>query len=499
HGMQEITSTSLLVSSLSQETRDDLAVSFAATGDGAGNIWVNPRHMENGTGITSGGSDNLHDQAGAVNDVENTQNGETPPRNVALSPSEMKLTWSVQASPTLDTAPQSPPFNTANGHRRTVSGSILAKLNFLRPSSDNARPLSRDKTPTKHPESKVGSPRDDDNVAVISPIREGPAMTDAMRLSKTVRKRKGSLRKAALLAGKRIGSEGRERRNSLLPRSPTKQTALPAWSPPPPDIKEPDPPLVIEEKTNPHIIKRQFSYEEHHAAVPEKWLESVAADAPAVTAARLALVTEYTRTRGPEDAAAKLDASSSAASSSVDLKSPTSQAASVSTTSDEEPLTFDRPATKTVLPPILKPASGSTSYFPPSSSLHPQSAAIKTSSRHRSSPHRPSPLTHAPLPYPPSPPPEPHDYTETAYWGWVLLALTWITFTVGMGSCLEVWSWAWDVGETPYAPPELEDDPTLPIVGYYPALMVLTGVVAWVWITIAWVGMKYFRHARVEV
>ncbi|RMZ89563.1 hypothetical protein DV736_g3208, partial [Chaetothyriales sp. CBS 134916] len=48
---------------------------------------------------------------------------------------------------------------------------------------------------------------------------------------------------------------------------------------------------------------------------------------------------------------------------------------------------------------------------------------------------------------------------------------------------------------TPYAPPELEDDPTLPIVGYYPALTVLTGVMAWVWVVVAWVGMKYFRHA----
>ena len=68
---------------------------------------------------------------------------------------------------------------------------------------------------------------------------------------------------------------------------------------------------------------------------------------------------------------------------------------------------------------------------------------------------------------------------------------------VGMGSCLEVWSWAWDVGETPYAPPELEDDPTLPIVGYYPALMILTTVMAWVWVTVAWVGMKYFKHATI--
>ena len=90
-----------------------------------------------------------------------------------------------------------------------------------------------------------------------------------------------------------------------------------------------------------------------------------------------------------------------------------------------------------------------------------------------------------------------HDYSETEWWGWIILLATWIVFVVGMGSCLGVWSWAWDVGETPYAPPELEDDPTLPIVGYYPALIVMTGVTAWVWVFVAWVGMKYFRHAKV--
>lgn len=90
------------------------------------------------------------------------------------------------------------------------------------------------------------------------------------------------------------------------------------------------------------------------------------------------------------------------------------------------------------------------------------------------------------------------DYAETEWWGWTILAVTWIVFVVGMGSCFEVWSWAWDVGETPYAPPELEDDPTLPIVGYYPALIILTGVMSWVWVVVAWVGMKYFKHANIS-
>ncbi len=98
-----------------------------------------------------------------------------------------------------------------------------------------------------------------------------------------------------------------------------------------------------------------------------------------------------------------------------------------------------------------------------------------------------------------------HDYGETERWGWVVLAVTWSVFVVGMGSCLNVWRWAWDVGgggdastststsstSTPYAPPpELDTfDPTLPIVGYYPALLILTCIMAWVWVVVAWIGM----------
>lgn len=92
----------------------------------------------------------------------------------------------------------------------------------------------------------------------------------------------------------------------------------------------------------------------------------------------------------------------------------------------------------------------------------------------------------------------PWDYSETEWWGWIILIVTWLVFVVGMGSCFGVWSWAWDVGETPYAPPELEDDPTLPIVGYYPALIILTAVMSWVWVVVAWVGMKYFKHANIS-
>lgn len=166
-------------------------------------------------------------------------------------------------------------------------------------------------------------------------------------------------------------------------------------------------------------------------------------------------------------------------------KSPT-----LSSTTDEDDLinSIAGPAAQVspiaAKPPFSSSSSTSDSYFPTQPGVVPR--------RTRHSPK--SPLSTVAAEALPSP--EEWDYSETRWWGWVVLVVTWIVFVVGMGSCLGVWSWAWDVGETPYAPPELEDDPTLPIVGYYPALIILTGVMAWVWVTVAWVGMKYFKHAK---
>ncbi|KAK6533531.1 hypothetical protein TWF694_002470 [Orbilia ellipsospora] len=92
------------------------------------------------------------------------------------------------------------------------------------------------------------------------------------------------------------------------------------------------------------------------------------------------------------------------------------------------------------------------------------------------------------------------DPADTVWWGWVLLVTTWVVFVMGMGSVLGIWDWAWYGPAGPPATPEDENhdpDDDLPIPGYYPALMILTWVVAWVWVVVAWVGMKYFRHARV--
>ncbi|KAI9676633.1 MAG: hypothetical protein M1829_002950 [Trizodia sp. TS-e1964] len=83
-----------------------------------------------------------------------------------------------------------------------------------------------------------------------------------------------------------------------------------------------------------------------------------------------------------------------------------------------------------------------------------------------------------------------YDYSNTARWGWVILICTWTVFVIGIGTCFGVWSWAWDGGKTSV------DDSDLPIKGYYVYLFILSCVMAWVWITTAWMGMKYFRHAR---
>lgn len=163
------------------------------------------------------------------------------------------------------------------------------------------------------------------------------------------------------------------------------------------------------------------------------------------------------------------------------------------TTDEDDPLSL--PSQLPVAQPpgtsFSKSQTPPDSYFSPLSARHlrPPVRSTKSSSTTR------SPLASLPPSFP-LPTPSEHSYAETAYWGWFILFVTWIVFVVGMGSCFEVWSWAWDVGETPYAPKELENDDTLPIVGYYPCLIILTGVMAWVWVVVAWVGMKYFRHAK---
>ncbi|EMC92696.1 hypothetical protein BAUCODRAFT_258500 [Baudoinia panamericana UAMH 10762] len=421
------------------------------------------------------------------------------------SPEGMRLPWSSPSAsaPTSPTAPSL--ADSPRSHKRTVPGSILQRLNFLRGGSEDGRPPSREKEmkPPKSPKSSRSPRRTksrksiDDEPPITSPTspKLESALVFALLPNKT-RKRKGSLRKTALLSGRRLSSEGRDRKNSVSAKSPLSRLPLHQAMPSEASLVIPstarrgdfESSRAYLQADSPNDGERKFSYEQ--SIVPSS-SDSGWSDSAAVTAARLTLVTEHQSHHcDPASSASEL-------SSPLDIRSPTSQASYISTTDDDDVLTFDRPAKSFPVQSgasLPKPTSSTaTSYFPDESELSlPQR---RTTSRNKR-----SPLSHtisSSSVYPPSPPP--HDYTETEYWGWVILFVTWLTFTVGMGSCLDIWSWAWDVGNKPYAPPELEDDPTLPIVGYYPALIVLTGVVVWVWITVAWVGMKYFRHAKIEV
>ncbi|CZT16325.1 uncharacterized protein RCC_02167 [Ramularia collo-cygni] len=436
------------------------------------------------------------------------------PTDDDLVETTMKFPWSSPSAPATPTGTTSSPPKQHSGHKRSVSGNILAKLNFLRNASEDARPPSRGdrskgqgkEAPTQTSPNSVKSRKSiDDDGAPSSPVSPGKgekgesAMAAALKPSKT-RKRKGSLRKAALLGGRKLMTEGRERKNSFLQRSPSLKSPVlqvfPISNAKVVGGSGSSGQLVFvpdDQDGDSASLRSKFSYENLQAAssTDSGWSSPSAA----VSAARLSLVTEHREQQTLNNTPGGLNISNAGLASPVNLKSKPSYA---STTDDDDILTFNaRPATSSggrqrgdSLKQTISSAPGS--YFPP---ILVQNSSTDNLAR-RLSARKTSPLSHN---IQLVTEPEPHDYTETEYWGWVILLVTWVTFAVGMGSCLDIWSWAWDVGETPYAPPELEDDPTLPIVGYYPALIVLTGVVAWVWITIAWLGMKYFRHARVDV
>ncbi|KAN0098344.1 hypothetical protein V8E51_014007 [Hyaloscypha variabilis] len=334
------------------------------------------------------------------------------------------------------------PDSDASGHRRSLSGNLLSKLSFLRTSSDGNHergPLS--------PDFASGEDR-------TSPKKPSRAMAMAVQQQKT-RRRKGSLRKAALL-GRGAQREKREMKGSPLETghdigyagddtlSPTSPEELPSNSGYGLGISE---------------------------ATPRPSMEGYASRANNVLLSPI-----NTLPMGTDD---------HLVSSPTTATSPT-----LTYTSTDEDDVLSIPSHSLPPPPrVPSTSSGSDSYFPQGAG-----SLARRRSQKAKSPLSLGGLAASPLPVPDAE----WDYSETAWWGWVVLIVTWVVFVTGMGSCLGVWSWAWDVGETPYAPPELEDDPTLPIVGYYPALIILTAVMAWVWVVVAWVGMKYFRHARIS-
>lgn len=324
-------------------------------------------------------------------------------------------------------------------HRRTISGNIFSKLSLLRSRSTAERSSSLDRT----------------NYGEDSPLPSG-SLALVQQNGKT-RKRKGSLRKTALLGkgklgGDRKGSDAKSKSPLSSPQFPKENGKTPA--------------IATQETDTDATPRTSQDYEGPVlSGSPPKWTFPT-------SKASLSSV------RSSEPSVEPL-------SSRASITSPTLPTDQSTTDDEDQALSFPK------LPFVAtrKPASSSgDSYFLPQQPLRSRRATNRMKSPLATQPQS---LTSSPVVGE-----EEWDYSETAYWGYVILIITWLVFVVGMGSCFDVWSWAWDVGETPYAPPELNDDPTLPIVGYYPALMVLTSVMAWVWVVVAWVGMKYFRHAE---
>ena len=326
---------------------------------------------------------------------------------------------------------------------RKLSGGILSKLSFLGSGADENQTLA-DKTQL----SPVFAHGDDRAL----PKSTSRAMAVVIQQQKT-RRRKGSLRKAALL-GRGAQRDKKEVRTASLDGS-------------------------------------------HRGYGMDGTLESTSPEDPVPAGFGLGIsdATPRPSVDGRPGRAGSIPSSITTLPMGSDYQIFTSPAQATSptltytsTTDEEDILSIPIHNSASLRSGSQTSSGGSGPYFPPG-----------YFTRHRSFQKPKSPLSIGGLASSPMPVPDGEwDYSETEWWGWVVLIVTWIVFVTGMGSCLGVWSWAWDVGETPYAPPELEDDPTLPIVGYYPALMILTAVMAWVWVVVAWVGMKYFRHAKIS-
>lgn len=376
----------------------------------------------------------------------------------------------------------------ASSHKRGLSSSLFSKLSLMRMSQTSGNGVEPGQGVSRDgdiPEGKGGSGGG------------GRAMASALQQQIRTRRRKGSLRKTALLGtGVRRMSLKSKRSDNPLSRFPDLQMSVEV------DDKE--------------ATTRAASKEGAKAAEEEGTQAMKPPSLPVRPSAPPAwLHQDEPPQHGQQQRVQRLSQQPDNSRPAVEQLSTVNPLRDNTTTDDDDLVSFP-PLTNSLsrlsssssisamssLPPrripLKMPAAASTdSYF--SLVPSPSAAAVAATNGNRtmsqSHPRVRSPLATNSTEMTPAV--EGWDYSETQWWGWIILLVTWVVFVVGMGSCLGVWSWAWDVGETPYAPPELEDDATLPIVGYYPALIILTAVMAWVWVVVAWVGMKYFRHANI--
>ncbi|KAJ5082559.1 hypothetical protein N7532_011602 [Penicillium argentinense] len=347
-----------------------------------------------------------------------------------------------------------------SGHKRSLSGSLLSRLSFLRMSQA---------TQSESGTQSMEQDGDSEDIASSSITAErtasGKAMSAVIQQQRRTRRRRGSLRKTALL-GTRL--ESRDKRAAARSAEVIRGESVRHHTD--------DVPRSLREQTSPtdDFNAASGSFDDDGAPAQPSWFSTN-------TAQKIIRSSVARRRQG--------------------LPAHNNMLGEETGTDDEELMSFPRmSANSSSVGPggTNKNASTSALHIPTQSSgSESYGYPLSTDAAYRPVHRKSSPLaTHSvemksnsDISW---------DYSETEWWGWIILIVTWLVFVVGMGSCFEVWSWAWDVGETPYAPPELEDDPTLPIVGYYPALIILTAVMSWVWVVVAWVGMKYFKHANIS-
>lgn len=356
-----------------------------------------------------------------------------------------------------------------SGHKRSLSGSLLSRLSFLRVNQETQSETGA------HCSMEQDGDSEDLGSGSMPPVTSetassSRAMSAVIQQQRRTRRRRGSLRKTALL-GTRL--ETREKRaitkTAESARADTARHQSDA-------LRSPrDPASPLPDNANDYAARGSFDDDDGDDAHPS-WFRASAAPKilrPSLTRRRQNLnqhnlLREETATDDEEFVSfprisASINPSAGPGAGNNTKNAPTSALR------------------------MTNPSSSSDSYYPLTADT-----AYRPVHRTKSSPlatHSVEMKSNADIAW---------DYSETEWWGWIILIVTWLVFVVGIGSCFEVWSWAWDVGETPYAPPELEDDPTLPIVGYYPALIILTAVMSWVWVVVAWVGMKYFKHANIS-
>ncbi|KAL4782011.1 hypothetical protein BJX76DRAFT_305823 [Aspergillus varians] len=368
----------------------------------------------------------------------------------------------------------------SSGHKRNSPGSLLSRLSFLRMMQASQNPSDRG-----HPNLEA-----DDRDDLGSGLKGGRAMAAALQQRRT-RRRRGSLRKTALL-GTRF--DYRDKKGSRPPVDVVRGDAIDQHSaqsqPQQQQQQQRTPPPVPT-----HSRMRSFG---DPVSPNDGFISSQ-------TPGREGLGDNNTSTWTLMDApqpGRKVSASAPQHLQPVQLKG--NALADDIITDDEDIVSFPPMKSTGPVPTAFHSSSNASSTsgaaglcLPTPGSSTDSYYSLQADQSYRATIRVKSPLaTHA-VDITGSPETMGWDYSETEWWGWIILIVTWLVFVVGMGSCFGVWSWAWDVGETPYAPPELEDDPTLPIVGYYPALIILTAVMSWVWVVVAWVGMKYFKHANI--